>query len=61
VGSGIFKSSNPEKRAKAIVKAVAYFNDPDIIAQVSEDIGEAMFGINITEILPEDLLSTRGW
>mmetsp|Transcript_574 Transcript_574/g.1114 ORF Transcript_574/g.1114 Transcript_574/m.1114 type:complete len:309 (-) Transcript_574:106-1032(-) len=46
VGSGIFKSSNPEKRAQAIVKAVTHFNDPKVVAEVSEDIGEPMTGIN---------------
>mmetsp|Transcript_48105 Transcript_48105/g.88640 ORF Transcript_48105/g.88640 Transcript_48105/m.88640 type:complete len:309 (+) Transcript_48105:97-1023(+) len=46
VGSGIFKSTNPEKRARAIVKAVTHFNDPKVIAEVSEDIGEPMTGIN---------------
>merc|ERR1712176_837618 len=46
VGSGIFKSSDPEKRARAIVKAVTHFNDPKVLAEVSEDIGEAMTGIN---------------
>merc|ERR1711988_925351 len=46
VGSGIFKSDNPEKRAKAIVKAVTHFNDPKVLAEVSEDLGEAMTGIN---------------
>merc|ERR1711976_1690 len=46
VGSGIFKSSEPEKRARAIVKAVTHFNDPKVLAEVSENIGEAMTGIN---------------
>lgn len=46
VGSGIFKSENPEKRARAIVKAVTHFNDPKVLAEVSEDLGEAMTGIN---------------
>ena len=50
VGSGIFKSQDPRKRAKAIVEAVAHFNDPDVIARVSEDLGEAMVGINPEEI-----------
>jgi pyridoxal 5'-phosphate synthase pdxS subunit len=49
VGSGIFKSGNPEKRARAMVQAVTHFNDPKILAQVSEDLGEAMVGINETE------------
>ena len=50
VGSGIFKSGNPEKRAAAIVKAVTNYNDPEILAQLSEDLGGAMVGINETEI-----------
>ena len=58
VGSGIFKSNNPEKRASAIVKAVSNYNDPKILAEVSEDIGEAMVGINESEI--ELLMSERG-
>jgi pyridoxal 5'-phosphate synthase pdxS subunit len=58
VGSGIFKSGNPLKRAKAIVKAVTNYNDPKIIAEVSEDLGEAMVGINESEI--DLLMSERG-
>merc|ERR1719183_1482711 len=50
VGSGIFKSSNPEKRARAIVKAVTHFKDPKVLAEVSEDIGEAMTGINMDDL-----------
>lgn len=50
VGSGVFKSQNPEKRAKAIVQAVAHYDDPDTLARVSEDLGEAMVGINPDEI-----------
>merc|ERR1711988_1781733 len=51
VGSGIFKSANPEKRARAIVKAVTHFNDPKVLAEVSEDLGEAMTGINCDELV----------
>ena len=58
VGSGIFKSKNPEKRAIAIVKSVTNYNDPDIIARLSEDLGEAMVGINQQEI--EILMAERG-
>ena len=58
VGSGIFKSGNPEKRAKAIVKAVTNYNDPKVLAELSEDLGEAMVGINADEI--EILLAERG-
>ncbi len=61
VGSGIFKSSNPEKMARAIVKATAYYNDPDILAQVSEGLGEAMRGIELSEIAPENRMAERGW
>ena len=50
VGSGIFKSGNPEKRAAAIVRAVTDYNDPKVLAEVSEDLGEAMVGINKDEI-----------
>merc|ERR1712224_1053235 len=50
VGSGIFKSSDPEKRARAIVKAVTHFNDPKVLAEVSENIGEAMTDINCDQL-----------
>ncbi|MCG4572690.1 pyridoxal 5'-phosphate synthase lyase subunit PdxS [Clostridium cochlearium] len=59
VGSGIFKSSNPEKRAKAIVKAVANYKDPKVLAQVSENLGEAMYGLEISELETE--FANRGW
>ncbi|PKK94345.1 MAG: pyridoxal 5'-phosphate synthase lyase subunit PdxS [Tenericutes bacterium HGW-Tenericutes-6] len=58
VGSGIFKSGDPEKRAQAIVKAVTNYNDPKILAEISEDLGEAMVGINESEI--ELLMAERG-
>ena len=58
VGSGIFKSGDPKKRAEAIVKAVTHYNRPDILAQVSEDLGEAMVGINKDEI--DILMAERG-
>lgn len=61
VGSGIFKSSNPEKMARAIVKATAYYNDPDVLAEVSQGLGEAMRGIELSEIAPEDRMAQRGW
>lgn len=60
VGSGIFKSSNPEKMARAIVKATAYYNDPDVLAEVSEGLGEAMRGIELSEIAPENRMAQRG-
>ena len=58
VGSGIFKSGSPEKRAAAIVKAVTNYNDPAMLAELSEDLGEAMVGINEQEI--ELLMAKRG-
>jgi pyridoxal 5'-phosphate synthase pdxS subunit len=61
VGSGIFKSKNPEKRAKAIVAAVAHFDEPEKIADVSKNLGEAMVGIEISSIPKEQLLQERGW
>ncbi|MBS3966304.1 MAG: pyridoxal 5'-phosphate synthase lyase subunit PdxS [Truepera sp.] len=61
VGSGIFKSGDPAKRAQAIVKAVTHFDNPDILAEVSRNLGEAMVGINIGTLSEEDLLATRGW
>jgi pyridoxal 5'-phosphate synthase pdxS subunit len=61
VGSGIFKSSNPEARAKAIVKAVTHYNDPKIIAEVSKNLGEAMLGQSAKQIPPDQLLAGRGW
>ena len=61
VGSGIFKSSNPKLMADAIVKATAYYNDPKIVAEVSEGLGEAMKGIEIKDIPQENLLAGRGW
>ena len=61
VGSGIFKSANPEKRARAIVKATTYFDKPEIIAEVSENLGEPMRGIDLTTLEPKDRLADRGW
>jgi len=61
VGSGIFKSSNPAKRAAAIVKAVTHYKDPDVLARISEDLGEAMPGIDVSELEPQEMLQTRGW
>jgi pyridoxal 5'-phosphate synthase pdxS subunit len=61
VGSGIFKSENPEARARAIVKATTHFKDPQIIAEVSKDLGEAMPGLEINKIPDEELLAPRGW
>jgi pyridoxal 5'-phosphate synthase pdxS subunit len=61
VGSGIFKSSNPQLRARAIVKATAYFNDPQKVLEASMGLGEAMPGIEISQIPPEQILAGRGW
>jgi pyridoxal 5'-phosphate synthase pdxS subunit len=61
VGSGIFKSSNPEARARAIVKATTHYQDPQIIAEVSKNLGKAMPGLDIKQIPPEELLAPRGW
>lgn len=62
VGSGIFKSGDPRKRAAAIVKAVTHYNDPKMLAEVSENLGEAMVGINVYSIeKKEDLMANRGY
>ena len=61
VGSGIFKSSDPERRAKAIVKAVTHYNDPAVLLQCSAELGEAMRGLDIARLEEKDLLQTRGW
>ena len=60
VGSGIFKSSDPEKRAKAIVMAVTHYNDPKIIAEVSRGLGEPMVGIGVSTLREDELLAPRG-
>jgi len=61
VGSGIFKSADPAKRAKAIVQATTHFKDPDVLVKVSEDLGDAMVGLEISKMAEKDLLQTRGW
>ena len=61
VGSGVFKSNNPEARAQAIVKATTHYQDPKIIAEVSKNLGEAMPGLDIKQIPTEELLAPRGW
>jgi pyridoxal 5'-phosphate synthase pdxS subunit len=61
VGSGIFKSSDPARRAKAIVKATTHYNNPDMIAEASKALGAAMPGLDIKSISPEGLLASRGW
>ena len=61
VGSGIFKSSDPDKRAKAIVRATTHYNEPAVVAECCEDLGEAMRGIDVAKLDPKELLQTRGW
>jgi pyridoxal 5'-phosphate synthase pdxS subunit len=61
VGSGIFKAAEPELVAKAVVKAVTHYNNPEIIAEASKGLGEAMPGLDITTLKEEQLLATRGW
>lgn len=61
VGSGIFKSGDPARRARAIVEATTHFNNPEILARVSENLGEPMVGISAGSLSPEDQLATRGW
>ncbi|WP_018177358.1 pyridoxal 5'-phosphate synthase lyase subunit PdxS [Jongsikchunia kroppenstedtii] len=61
VGSGIFKSGNPEQRAAAIVQATTFHDDPDVLAKVSRGLGEAMVGINVEEIPQPHRLAERGW
>lgn len=61
VGSGIFKSDNPEKRAEAIVKAVSNYNNPKVLAQISEDLGGAMSGVAVNTLEDKELLASRGW
>jgi pyridoxal 5'-phosphate synthase pdxS subunit len=61
VGSGIFKSGNPAKRADAIVKAVTHYNDPKMLAEISRDLGEPMVGRQISSIPDPELIAGRGW
>jgi len=61
VGSGVFKSGDPERRGKAIVQATTHYLDAELVARVSEDLGEAMVGIDISRLEPSELLQTRGW
>jgi pyridoxal 5'-phosphate synthase pdxS subunit len=61
VGSGIFKSSDPAARARAIVQATTHYKDPDVLVKVSEELGEAMPGIETSKLKESDLLQTRGW
>jgi pyridoxal 5'-phosphate synthase pdxS subunit len=61
VGSGIFKSGDPAKRAKAIVEAVTHYNNPEVLARVSRNLGEAMVGINVSGMSEADKIAHRGW
>jgi pyridoxal 5'-phosphate synthase pdxS subunit len=61
VGSGIFKSGDPVKRGHAIVQAVTHYNDPKILAEISEDLGEPMVGINLDELSDAEKMAHRGW
>ncbi|HVU12886.1 MAG TPA: pyridoxal 5'-phosphate synthase lyase subunit PdxS [Phototrophicaceae bacterium] len=61
VGSGIFKSGDPAKRAKAIVEAVTHYNDPDVLAKVSRGLGEAMVGISVSAMPETEKIAGRGW
>jgi len=61
VGSGIFKSGDPARRAKAIVDATTHYNDPKILAEVSKGLGEAMVGIGVSELADSERLAVRGW
>jgi pyridoxal 5'-phosphate synthase pdxS subunit len=61
VGSGIFKSSDPAVRARAIVKAATYYKDPVKLLEASEELGDAMPGLEISKLDPDQLMQTRGW
>jgi pyridoxal 5'-phosphate synthase pdxS subunit len=61
VGSGVFKSSDPAVRARAIVQATTHYKDPDVLAKVSEDLGEAMLGLEMSKLAEAEKLQTRGW
>ena len=61
IGSGIFKSENPDARARAVVQATTHYQDPDIVAKVSESLGEPMRGQDVRSMAEKELLATRGW
>ena len=61
VGSGIFKSTDPERRARAIVQATTHYKDADVLARVSEELGDAMVGLETSKLAEKELLQTRGW
>jgi len=61
VGSGIFKSGDPARRGKAIVEAVTHFKDPQLLAEISKNLGEPMVGIGVRDLAPAERLAVRGW
>jgi pyridoxal 5'-phosphate synthase pdxS subunit len=61
VGSGIFKSEDPARRAKAVVQATTHYKDPDVIARVSEELGEAMPGLEVSKMAEHERMAKRGW
>jgi len=61
VGSGIFKSENPERRAKAVVEATAHYEEADVLAAVSKNLGNAMKGLEIASLEEKERLAVRGW
>jgi pyridoxal 5'-phosphate synthase pdxS subunit len=61
VGSGIFKSADPARRARAIVRATSYYRDPEVLAEVSRGLGEAMPGIEVSSLPREQRMQERGW
>jgi pyridoxal 5'-phosphate synthase pdxS subunit len=61
VGSGIFKSGNPARRARAIVEATTHYNEPEIVAEVSKGLGEPMVGISVNSLSQDKLMAGRGW
>lgn len=61
IGSGVFKSANPPATARAVVRAVTHYRDPEILAELSHDLGEPMRGIEMGTLRPEEILATRGW
>jgi pyridoxal 5'-phosphate synthase pdxS subunit len=61
VGSGVFKSADPAVRARAIVQATTHFRDPDVLAKVSEELGDAMPGLETARLAEAERLQTRGW
>ena len=61
VGSGIFKSGDPARRARAIVQATTHYSEPDILADVSKNLGEPMVGISVSSLAENETMANRGW